>query len=50
MQYTKFQASMPSGSEEEDFRIFVYVFVWLNLGPTGACPSWTLGSSFEQTW
>ena len=26
--HTKFQASKPSGSEEEDFWIFFYVFLW----------------------
>ena len=26
--YNKFQASKPSGSEEEDFWIFFYVFLW----------------------
>ena len=29
MLHTKFQASKPSGSEEEDFLIFFYVFIWL---------------------
>ena len=29
MLHTKFQASKPSGSEEEDFLIFFYVFLWL---------------------
>ena len=28
MLYTQFQASKPSGSEEEDFFIFFYVFQW----------------------
>ena len=29
MLHTKFQASKPSGSEEEDFfKIFFYVFLW----------------------
>ena len=31
MLYTKFQASEPSGSEEEDFYIFFYVFQWFKL-------------------
>ena len=31
MLHTKFQASKPSGSEEEDFSIFFYVF--LRFGP-----------------
>ena len=29
MLHTKFQASKPSGSEEVDFLIFFYVFIWL---------------------
>ena len=29
MLHTKFQVSKPSGSEEEDFLIFFYVFLWL---------------------
>ena len=29
MLHTKFQASKPSGSEEEDFLMFFYVFLWL---------------------
>ena len=33
MLYTKFQASEPSGSEEEDFLIYFYAFLWFNLGP-----------------
>ena len=28
MLHTKFQSSKPSGSEEEDFLIFFYVFQW----------------------
>ena len=28
MLHTKFQAPKPSGSEEEDFLIFFYVFLW----------------------
>ena len=33
MLVTEFQASKPSGSEEEDFLIFFYVFLWFNLQP-----------------
>ena len=33
MLYTKFQASEPSGSEEEDFLIYFYAFYGSNLGP-----------------
>ena len=32
MLHTNFQASKPSGSEEEDLQIFLYVFLWLNPG------------------
>ena len=28
MLHIKFQASKPSGSEEEDFLIFFYIFLW----------------------
>ena len=28
MLYTQFQASKPSGSEEEDFLIYFYAFLW----------------------
>ena len=47
---TEFQASKPSGSEEEDFRIFFYVFLWLEPTTPGHEPSWTLGPTFEQNW
>ena len=47
MLHTKFQASKPSGSEEEDLYMYFY---GSNLGPPGQRPSWTLGPSFEQTW
>ena len=43
MLHTKFQASRPSGSEEEDLQIFIYVFLWLKPGTPGQRPSWTLG-------
>ena len=46
MQHTKFQASKPNGSEEEDFLIFFFVF----LGPPGTGPSSNLRPSFEQEW
>ena len=35
----KFQASKPSGSEEEDFEYFSMYAYDLNLGPPGAGPS-----------
>ena len=50
MLHTKFQASKPSGSEEEDFLIIFNVFLWLEPRSPGQRPSWTLGPSFEQTW
>ena len=47
MLHTEFQASEPSGSEEEDFlNIFFIHFYDLNLRPPGAGPSWTLRPSF----
>ena len=33
MLYIKFRASEPSGSEDEDFLIYFYAFLWSNLGP-----------------
>ena len=50
MLQTKFPASKPSGSEEEDFLIFSMYFYGLNLGPPAAGPSSNLGPSFELTW
>ena len=50
MLHTQFQASKPSGSEEEDFLIVFYVFLWLESRSPDKRPSWTLGVSFEQTW
>ena len=49
MLHTKFQASKPSGSEE-DFLIFFYVFLRFEPTTPDQRPSWTLGPSFEQTW
>ena len=49
MLHTKFQASKPSGSEE-DFSMFFYVFLWLKSRTPGLRPSLTQGPSFEQTW
>ena len=43
MLHTEFQASKPSGSEEKDFLIFFYVFLWLEPTTRGQKPSWTLG-------
>ena len=44
MLHTKFQAIKQSGSEAEDFSIFVYVFYGSNLGPlaTGHLGPWDL--------
>ena len=50
MLHTKFQASKPSGSEEEDFEIVSTYFYGLNLGPPGTRPSWTLVPLFKETW
>ena len=50
MLHTKVQASEPSGSEEEEFKVFFMYFYGLTLGPPGAGPSWNLGPSFEQSW
>ena len=49
MLHTEFQASKPSGSEE-DFLICFYVFLWFEPRTPGGGPSWTLGHWFEQTW
>ena len=43
MLQTKFQASKPSDSEEEDFWIFFYVFPWFEPTTPDQRPSWTLG-------
>ena len=48
MLHTEFQASEPSGSEEDNF-LFFFFFIYfydLNLGPPGAGPSWTPRPSF----
>ena len=50
MLHTKFSASRPSNTEEEDFLIFSMCFYGLNLGPPGTGPSWILGLLFEQNW
>ena len=47
---TKFQASKPSGSEEEEFLIFFHAFLWFEPMTPDQRPSWTQGSSFEQNW
>ena len=50
MLHTKFQASKPSGSEEDDFLIFFYAFLWFEPMTPDQKPSWTQGPSFEQNW
>ena len=51
MLHTEFQASEPSGSEEENFLILFYIYFYdLNLGPPGAGPSWTLRPPFYLTY
>ena len=50
MSDTKFQASEPSGCEEEDFCIFAMYFYGSNPGPSGVGPFWTWGPLFEQIW
>ena len=48
--HAKFHASEASGSEEEDFNIFLhYSFFGSNPGHPGEDPFWTLGPLFEQT-
>ena len=49
MLHTKFPASKPRNSEEEDFLIFFIYFYGLNLRPAKG-PSWILGPLFEQNW
>ena len=49
MLQAKFHSSKPSCFEEEDFLIFVYVFLRLEPRTPGQKPSWTLDPSFEQT-
>ena len=50
MLHTEFQTSGLSGSEEEDFLIYFYAFLWLEPRTPGQRPPWTLGPWFEQTW
>ena len=50
MLHTQFQTSGLSGSEEEEFFIYFYAFLWFEPRTPGQRPSWTLGPSFEQTW
>ena len=50
MLHTKFQTSGLSGSEEEDFLIYFYAFLWFEPRTPGQRPPWTLGPWFEQTW
>ena len=51
MLHTEYQASKPSGSEEEEgFEYFSMRLYDLNQGPPGMGPSWFLGPLFEHTW
>ena len=50
MLHTKFQTCEPRGSEEEDFLIYFYAFLWFQPRTPSLGPSWILGSSSEQTW
>ena len=50
MLVTEFQAYKPSGSEEEDFLIFFYVFLRFEPTTPGQKPSWALGPTFELNW
>ena len=47
MLHTQFQASEPSGSEEEDFFKIFFVFLWLEPRSPGQRSSWIPGPSFE---
>ena len=47
MLHTQFQASEPSGSEEEDLKKKFYVFLRLEPRSPGQRSSWTRGPSFE---
>ena len=48
MLHTKFQASEQSGSEEEDFLMYFYAFLWFERRTPGQRPSWTLGPSLNK--
>ena len=50
MLHTKFQASEPSGSEEEDFLIYFYAFLRFEPRSPLAWAILILGYSFEKTW
>ena len=50
MLHTKFQASEQSGSKDEDFLIFFYVFLLFQPRTPVAGPSWILRPWFEQSW
>ena len=49
MLHTKFQASKPSGSEE-DFLIFFYVFLWFEPRIPWQGAVLDPGTSSEQNW
>ena len=49
MLHTKIQASEPSGSEDEVFFNYLYMYFYdLNTGPPGAGSAWALQPSFDQ--
>ena len=50
MLHTKFQEYKPSGSEGEEFQIFLYVCLLLKPTTPVQRPSLTQGPSFEQIW
>ena len=50
MLHIKFQASEPSGSEEEDFLIFFYVFLQFEARIPWQGAILDPGTSFEQNW
>ena len=49
MLHTKFQASEPSSSGEEDFEVY-FIFEPKTPPPPAAGPFRTQGPPFEQTW
>ena len=50
MLHTKLQASKPRGSEEEEFLIFFYVFLWFETRIPWQGAILDPGTSFEQNW
>ena len=50
MLLTKYQASEPSDSEQEDFLIYFYAFLWLEPRTPWPRIILDLGSSYGKTW